>query len=73
LKTEWARVARTVLQALIGLAPFVPELVAKLGVNTTVGVWAGVILVAGTVTRIMQIPIVDQKVNAILKVKEPTT
>jgi hypothetical protein len=69
MKVEWSRVARTSLQTLIGLAPFVPELLGRLGVTTTVGVGASVIAIAALVTRLMQIPVVDQKVNAFLRVK----
>lgn len=70
MKTQWAKVARSVLATLIGLAPVAPELAAKLGVSTTAGVSAAILAVAGAITRIMQIPTVDAKVDAWLKVKE---
>jgi len=69
VKIEWAKTVRTALQTLIGLAPFVPELEGKLGISTTVGVGASVVAIAALVTRLMQIPVVDQKVNAFLQVK----
>jgi len=70
LKIQWTRVAHTSFAALVGLAPFVPELAGKLGVDTTVGVWAGVILIAGTVTKVSQIPVVSAWLKATLKTDE---
>lgn len=73
MKTQWAKVARSVAATLLGLAPVAPELVAKLGVSTTAGVGAGILAVAGAVTRVMQIPTVDAKVDAWLHVNKETT
>jgi hypothetical protein len=66
-KRELLHVARTGLAALIGVAPFVPVLVGRLGVDTTVGVWAGVIAVASGVVKVTQIPMVSARLNAWLK------
>lgn len=66
-KKELLRVAHTSVAALIGVAPFVPVLVGRLGVDTTVGVWAGVIAVAAAVTKFVQIPTVSARLNAWLK------
>lgn len=66
-KRELLHIARTALAALIGVAPFVPVLVGKLGVDTTVGVWAGVIAVAAGVVKVSQVPAVSAKLNAWLK------
>lgn len=70
MKIQWIRIAHTSFAALVGLAPFVPVLVGKLGVDTTVGVWAGVIAVAAGVTKVSQIPSVSAWLKATLKTEE---
>ena len=63
MKSEWVKTFRTGLQVLAGLAVVVPFLVGALGVSTTAGLGAAVLAVAATITRIMQIPEIDQWVN----------
>jgi hypothetical protein len=58
-KKQLLQVAHTCVATLIGLAPFVPELVGKLGVSTTAGVGAGAIAIAGAITKLVQVPTVS--------------
>ena len=67
MRSEWARTLRTGIQVVIGLLPALPVLVSELGLNATTGVVATVLAVAATVTRIMQIPAVDQWVQKLLR------
>ena len=60
-KRELLRVAHTLLALLIGMAPFVPELVARLGVPTTAGAGATVIAVSVAITKAMNIPAVHDR------------
>lgn len=60
---EWIRTLRTSLQIVAGLSVVAPFLIAAIGISTTAGVGAAVLAVAATVTRIMQIPEIDQWVN----------
>lgn len=66
-RREMLHIARTVLAALIGLAPFAPELVAKLGMSTTVGVGATLVAVSAAFVKVTQTPVVNAKLKAWLK------
>lgn len=67
-KKQLLQVAHTCVATLIGLAPFVPELVDKLGASTTAGVGAGAIAIAGTITKVVQIPAVSSYLKKTLNV-----
>jgi hypothetical protein len=66
-KQQAIHIARTGLAALIGLAPFAPELVAKLGMSTTVGVGATLVAVSAAFVKVTQTPVVNAKLKAWLK------
>ena len=66
-KRELIHIVRTVLAALIGLAPFVPELVGKLGVSTTAGVGATLVALSALVVKLTQVGPVNAKLKAWLK------
>jgi hypothetical protein len=51
-KKQLLHVAHTLFALLIGLAPFAPELVAKLGVPTTAGAGATVIAVSAAIVKL---------------------
>ena len=50
-KKQLLHVAHTLLALLIGLAPFAPELVAKLGLPTSAGAGAAVIAVSAAIVK----------------------
>lgn len=54
----WRATARTVLAATVALLPLLPTIAATAHVST-VPVVAGVVVVAGTITRVLAIPAVD--------------
>lgn len=69
VKSEWVKTLRTSLQVVAGLAVVMPFLIGALGVSTTAGLGAAVLAVAATITRIMQIPEIDEWVNGKLSKK----
>lgn len=69
MRDEWIRTLRTVVQVIAGLAVVTPLLLGAVGVSTTIGVGAAVVTVAATITRIMQIPEIDDWVNGKLRKK----
>lgn len=66
-RQELIHIARTVLAVLIGLAPSAPELVDRLGLSTSAGVGGAAVLLAATLVRVTQIPIVNARLKAWLK------
>lgn len=69
MRDEWIRTLRTAVQVIAGLAVVTPLLLGAVGVSTTIGVGAAVVTVAATITRIMQIPEIDDWVNGKLRKK----
>ena len=69
MKAPNVRTIRTGLQALLGFLPVVPLLVGAVGMNTTVGVGATIVVVAAVVTRIMTIPEIDQWINGKMRIR----
>ena len=67
MKQEWARTIRTTIQVTLGLIPVLPVLIPALGLNATVGTGASILAVSAVLTRLMQIPAVDQLVQKILR------
>lgn len=67
MRDEWIRTLRTVVQVIAGLAVVTPLLLGAVGVSTTIGVGAAVVTVAATITRIMQIPEIDDWINGKLR------
>lgn len=57
---KWKRPARTAIQVLIALIPVVPVLVPALGLSATAGVGAALVTAASLMSRVMQIPAVEQ-------------
>ena len=67
MRQEWARTVRTSIQVVVGLLPMLPVLIPALGLSATAGVGASVLAVSAVLTRLMQIPAVDQLVQRILR------
>jgi hypothetical protein len=63
-KKQLLHVAHTLVAVLIGLAPFAPELVARLGVPTTAGVGATIVAVSAGLVKASQIPVVRARLKA---------
>ncbi|MET9425640.1 hypothetical protein ABZY06_33890 [Streptomyces sp. NPDC006540] len=59
MKDETRRTLRTVFQTVVTVAAAAPALVAASGVAQTSGAVAFALTVAGAVTRIMALPVVD--------------
>lgn len=61
--TRWVKPTRTAIQVLIALIPVVPILVPALGLSATAGVGAGLVTAAAFLSRLMQIPRVEEILN----------
>ena len=71
MKPEWQKTIRTAVQITLSVSALIPILVPALGLSVTAGVGAGLVAVAATVTRIMQIPAVATLLNKYLKIPMP--
>lgn len=68
----WRATARTVFQALVALAVVLPVAVNAAGINPDKWPWvAGVLLVAGAVTRVMAVPMVNDWIARFLPFLAP--
>ena len=56
----WHATARTILAALVALAPLAPALVDAIGLTRTSGVGLVILTVSGAITRVLAVPGVDK-------------
>lgn len=68
MKESTAKTIRTAVQTLIAVAAAAPALLQALGVSTTVGFGATVVAVAAAVTRVHQLPAVNELLNKYFKI-----
>lgn len=59
MSPQTKRIFRTVLQAIVGLAAGLPLIIATSGIPATAGGIALVLAVAGGLTRVMALPVVE--------------
>ena len=65
MNPKWVKVIRTSIQCLIGLMSVLPWAIPALGLSATVGVGAAVLAVSASLTRVMQIPQVEQLLSSL--------
>lgn len=68
MKESTVRTVRTAVQTLFAIAAAVPALLPSLGVSTTAGIGLTVVTVAAAITRVHQIPAVNDLLNKYLKI-----
>jgi len=69
---KWTKPIRTAIQVLIVLIPAVPVLVPALGLSATAGVGAGLVAGAAALSRIMEIPAVEELLKHLkIETKQP--
>lgn len=68
MKESTVRTVRTAVQTLFAIAAAVPLILPSLGVSTTVGIGLTVVTVAAAITRVHQIPGVNDLLNKYLKI-----
>lgn len=68
MKDETARTVRTAVQVLLAVCAAAPFLLSTAGVGTTIGIGSTVVAVCAAVTRLHQVPAVNELLNKYLKI-----
>jgi hypothetical protein len=68
MKESTARTVRTSVQTLIAVAAAMPVTLPALGIQTSVGFGAALVTIAAAITRLHQIPAVNELLNKYLKI-----
>lgn len=67
MRSEWVRTFRTAIQAVIALVAVAPVLVPLVGLSTTAGLGATLIVIAGAAARVMQVPVISGWIDRLLR------
>lgn len=67
MRPEWARTVRTSIQVAVALVLVAPALVDSLGLDATAGVGASILAISATLARLMQVPVVNQLIQKLIK------
>lgn len=68
MKESTARTVRTAVQALIAVAVAMPVVLPELGIQVSAGFGASMVAAAAAITRLHQIPAVNDLLNKYLKI-----
>lgn len=68
MKESTTRTVRTAVQALFAVAAALPVMLPVVGVETSVGFGASLVAVAALITRLHQVPAVNELLNKYLKI-----
>lgn len=68
MKESTARTVRTSVQTLIAVAAAMPVILPALGIQTSVGFGAVLVTAAAAITRLHQVPVVNELLNKYLKI-----